>query len=124
MYDYRIAADSKAVKALKQGVRDSQLSYLREGMRSLESFLGAYAGATPDEVELIATGKMKTKNSSRPFEPIRIDAEPDGKGGLHFEVSGRHRLQAAREAGAKNIVVDVHEPSGKVYKNVVIPVPR
>ena len=124
MYDYRIAAVSKAVRLLKQGVRDSQLSYMREGMRDLKPFLDAYTGATPDEIELIATGKMKTKNSSRPFEPIRIDAEPDGKGGVHFEVSGRHRLQAARVVGAKSIVVNVHEPSGKVHENVVIPVPR
>jgi len=125
MYDFRSKqAASKPVKVLQQGVKDSQLSYMREGMRSLQPFLDGYAGATPDEVELIATGKLKTKNSSRPFEPIRIDAEPSGKG-FHFEVSGRHRLQAAKMMGAKHIVVNVHEqPSGKVYENIVIPVPR
>jgi hypothetical protein len=80
-------------------------NYLRDGMRDLSSHRGAYAGATPEEVQAIARGELPTKNSSQPFKPVRVNVEPDGT--VHL-ADGRHRMTAAREAGATEVLADVN----------------
>jgi hypothetical protein len=111
--------DAKAVPVaaasadpLEAGVET--FGYARDGMRDMTTHRGAYAGATPEEVQQIANGEIATKNSGikypdgeelagKPFKPVRIHVEPDGI----FLNDGRHRMQAAKEAGAKNIMAEI-----------------
>lgn len=101
------------------GVSDDQLDYLRSGMRSMDTHLAAYEGATPDEVDEIATGYRPTMNSSQTFEPIKLssDVHP-GSGKLFILEDGRHRLEAARRAGARAIAALVDG------KRAIIPIPK
>jgi hypothetical protein len=95
--------------------------YLREGMRDLRVHRGAYEGATPEEVQKIALGETPTKNSSRPFEPVTVSAEPDGSFILQ---DGRHRLTAAREAGADKVMAKIRrtDAEGNIVEEVTAPV--
>ena len=90
----------EAFNASRALARDESM---REGMRDLSSFRGAYEGATPAERDLIARGKIPGKNSSRPFEPIKMNMSDEG---LYFQ-DGRHRLAAAQEAGASHISANI-----------------
>jgi hypothetical protein len=99
------------------GLADAELDYLREGMRDLAPVEAAYAGATPEEVELISTGQSKTKNSVSAFDPIKIESGPTASGRQFTLTDGRHRLAAARKAGAKKIAAIVDN------RRVVIPLP-
>lgn len=78
----------------------------------------AYAGATAAEVDLIATGQIPTK-TGQAFEPIVISAEP----GYLELTDGRHRMAAARAAGATRILARIKTPGGGEYLRV-IPIPR
>lgn len=124
-YDFRIAVrvpkDVKDLRArlLAGKVPDKELEYLRAGMRSLENHLGGYKGASPAEVEAIAQGKRPTMNSSQPFEPVRFDLEP----GLVVLSDGRHRLQAAKAAGARHVLATLVYPNGQ-RETAVIPIPQ
>jgi hypothetical protein len=88
---------------LESGVENFQ--YEREGMRDMRVHKGGYEGATPEEVQQIALGERPSMNSSGPFKPIRVNVEP---GQAPFLNDGRHRLLAAKEAGAKNIAAEVY----------------
>ena len=96
------------------GLADSDLNYLRSGMRSLETHTSAYRGATAAEVDAIAAGLIPTKTGSA-FEPIRLASD------LNVEPfileDGRHRLAAARAAGARVIAADVDG------RRLIIPLP-
>ncbi len=97
------------------GLADSDLNYLRSGMRSLETHTSAYRGATEAEVDAIAAGLLPTK-TGRAFEPIRLASD------LNVEPfileDGRHRLAAARAAGARVIAADVDG------QHLIIPLPE
>jgi SPP1 gp7 family putative phage head morphogenesis protein len=112
------AADRALLAPLEYGVPDAQLSYLREGMRDITEISNAYAGATAAEVDLIATGQSRTK-TGQAFEPIVISAEP----GYLELTDGRHRMAAARAAGATRILARIKTPGGREYLRV-IPIPR
>jgi len=112
------AADRALLAPIEAGLADAQLSYLREGMRDLTAISSAYAGATAAEVDLIATGQSRTK-TGQAFEPIRISAEP----GYLELTDGRHRMAAARAAGATRILARIKTPGGAEYLRV-IPIPR
>ena len=75
-------------------------------MRSLDTHRGAYAGANAQEVADIAAGRIPTK-SGRPFEPIQIESGAMDPSKTHVLNDGRHRLLAAREAGAPAIAAIV-----------------
>lgn len=122
-----VVSKTTPTDALKAGIADKTLDYLRGGMRDMSAHMSAYAGATAAEVDAIATGEMATMSSSSgtTFEPIRINVSKDGKGGFLYELQdGRHRLEAAKRAGATKISANVHMPSGKIVQNVIIPIPR
>jgi len=112
------ASDRALLAPLESGVPDAQLSYLREGMRDMTAISSAYAGATAAEVDLIATGQIPTK-TGQAFEPIVISAEP----GYLELTDGRHRMAAARAAGATRILARIKTPGGGEYLRV-IPIPR
>lgn len=96
----RGAADPvEQVQAL--GVENT--NYLREGMRDLTEHRKAYEGMTPEQAQAVATGASPT-NRGKPFEPIKVNIEPDGS--MHL-ADGRHRLAAAKEAGATDVLADV-----------------
>ncbi|MEY4582861.1 MAG: hypothetical protein RL701_7564, partial [Pseudomonadota bacterium] len=107
--------------ALMQGVRDEQVSYIRGGMRagSQASVGGAYAGVTTvAEATEIATGVRIPAGWNEQLPPIRINVEP----GLFELQDGRHRLEAARNAGATHIRANLHFPDGTVVERI-IPIP-
>jgi hypothetical protein len=113
----RGAADPvEQVQAL--GVENS--NYLRGGMRDLVEHRKAYAGMTPEQAEAVATGASPT-NRGKPFEPIRIDVDPEAGPVLQ---DGRHRVAAAKEAGAENILaeVKVFDDAGNVTREWTGPV--
>jgi hypothetical protein len=112
------AADRALLAPVEAGLADAQLSYLREGMRELTAISSAYAGATAAEVDLIATGQIRTK-TGQAFEPIVISAEP----GYLELTDGRHRMAAARAAGATRILARIKTPGGAEYLRI-IPIPR
>lgn len=87
-------------------------------MRDLGAFRKAYEGATPAEIEAISTGASPTKNSGSPFEPIKISSDAANPAYKYVLEDGRHRMSAAREAGAKKIVALIDG------KRVLIDVPR
>ena len=100
-------------------VPDREWEYLRAGTRSLDNHLSGYRGATPEEVDAIAQGKRRTMSSAQPFDPIRLDLEPN----MVVLTDGRHRLQAARMAGAKRILAMLVYPND-YRETVVIPIPE
>lgn len=110
---------AKAV-ALAQAQGVSRSEFLREGMRDLSQHRGAYEGATPSEIDLIATGQMPAKNSGKVLPPITLVVE-----GTQMTLrDGRHRYQAAREAGARRILANVitYTAKGrKVEKLAIVP---
>lgn len=90
------AAKASVQAALTTGVDPAKLDYLRDGMRNLKSFLGAYEsagarGVTP--TQLASSGEMGG--------PIRIEVQSDGTQVL---TDGRHRLAAALQNGAEEIL--------------------
>ncbi len=91
-----------ATDPLEAGVEN--FDYARDGMRDMRVHRGGYEGATPEEVEQIALGRRPTMNESQPFKPVRVHVEADGQ--IHLN-DGRHRLLAAKEAGAKAIAARV-----------------
>lgn len=107
------------IKLLKIGIDDSQLDYLRSGMRNMKPFYDAYTsgirlGFSPNQ---IATGIPYNKSGDK-FPPIAIDIEDNGK---MYLVDGRHRYKAAREYGADNISSKIrqYDSDGNVIFEVV-----
>jgi len=75
-------------------------AYLRSGMRSMVEARAPYKGKTA-EAERIATSLR---------HPVRVHIEPGAKGKPRVILSdGRHRMQAARKAGATHIRATVVE---------------
>jgi len=95
------------------GVHNMRI-YPESESRDMTALHKAYAGATPEEVEQIATGAMPPKGSisGRPLPPIEVNYYT-GEGRFYLK-DGHHRLFAAREAGAQNIhtKVRVYGPRG------------
>jgi hypothetical protein len=87
---------------LESGVEN--FVYARDGMRDMSVHRGGYEGATAEEVKAIARGETPTKNSRSAFQPVRVHIEPGEPPILN---DGRHRLLAAKEAGAKEIAAEV-----------------
>lgn len=80
-------------------------SFLGSGMRAgdLAKARGAFAGASRAEATRIATGKAPARDSGRTLPPITLAKDiGSGRGSFHLR-DGRHRLTAAREAGATRI---------------------
>jgi SPP1 gp7 family putative phage head morphogenesis protein len=101
------ADDDEALKRALAGLDDAELDYLRGGMRPLDAFHKAYEGLTPAQANAVSTGVRG------PFDPIKLLFE-DGRWILE---DGRHRLAAARAAGATHIRALVNG------QEAVIPIP-
>lgn len=80
--------------------------YLRNGMRDMSGIRAAYEGATPEEAQAIALGERAPVGSvtGKPLDPVRVHLEPGEPPILN---DGRHRMLAAKEAGAKSIMAKV-----------------
>lgn len=101
-----IPAKARPRPAPDAHIPDEKLDYLRTGMRNLDAHRSAYAGASQQEIADIAAGRIPTKNG-RPFDPIQIESGSMNEGRTHVLNDGRHRLAAAREAGAPAIAATV-----------------
>lgn len=112
------ALDSAYAFAKRTGVRNGE--YIREGLPRIEGTRAAYEGASQEEANAIATGRAPARGSGKELPPIKLHAE-DGK--LHL-TDGRHRLQAAQEAGATEIRATLRtEFRGKtVEREVIVPI--
>ncbi len=90
--------------------------YLRSGMRDMTQHRGAYEGASKAEVQRIAAGAAPSKNDGKPFAPVRVSIEPDQGKRIVVLQDGRHRMTAAREAGATHVLAEVTQrgPRGGV----------
>jgi hypothetical protein len=95
--------------------------FLKSGMRDMADVRSAYAGATREEVQAIALGKMPTKSGGKAFEPVRVDIFPDGTISLG---DGRHRLMGAQEAGADDILAKVQtwNEAGDIVSETIRPI--
>lgn len=74
--------------------------------RSLSVHLGAYDGASPEDVEQIAHGRMPSLNEGRPFKRVKIVVQPGASREGFDEIvirDGNHRLAAAQQAGAIHV---------------------
>ena len=92
------------------GVASDEVQYLREGMRDQRGRHTAYTGATPEEANLIATGKTPARDTGKPLEPIKLTVETEPGSAPQVTLSdGRHRLVAARAAGADDILAEVRD---------------
>jgi hypothetical protein len=78
--------------------------YLRSGMRDLEQHRGAYDGASADEATEIAMGEAPAKNTGEYFAPVEVHVQP---GEPPILADGRHRVTAAKEAGATDVIAKV-----------------
>lgn len=86
----------------------SNSTYLRSGMRDLSTARGRFAGMSPAQAQHAATHSAY---------PIRVHVEPGKNGKPHIILNdGRHRMTAAREAGATHIraTVVTYGPRGGV----------
>lgn len=96
--------------------------------RSLKVHNAAYDGLSKKEVNRVATGQRPTANSRSAFDPIKITAEPGGRGKTHWVLSdGNHRLAAARAAGATKIRATIRsfDTKGRErVKTLNIPLPK
>jgi len=120
----------EALQDLSSGrIPNHALDYLREGMRRLDTFRSAFEGRNANAV---ATGRAATDQGTR-FDPIKVTAEVALDGTAHYVLTdGRHRLAAAREAGATEIRAEIRvhqeQPDGsytEILRDVrVIPIPR
>ena len=87
------------VQAAEKALAESTISFLQSGMRSLSPFRAALRGRTPAQIN-----RITTELTVAPFDqPMKIEVTPDGV----ELVDGRHRLQAAREAGAERIAAEI-----------------
>lgn len=106
-FEQKYTHTDKIIKLLKDGIEDSQLDYLRSGMRSMKPFFDAYEeginmGLSSNQ---IASGIPYNKSGNK-FPPISIEVESNGK---MYLTDGRHRYKAAREYGANIILAKVKQ---------------
>lgn len=100
--DKGLVLKTATVRGVNDALKTGTAKFMMGGMRDLAPFRAAVAGKTPTAVTSMATA-MK---GPAPFDqPIAIDVEP----GAVILKDGRHRLQAAREAGATHILARVTE---------------
>jgi hypothetical protein len=100
----RAGRDAESL-GMSPGLRDEETWMIRDGMRDMAPFREAYASA-PGQTADIAAGRVPT-NQGQPFDPIQLGTpspELADKGIKQTLWDGRHRLQAAREAGAPGIL--------------------
>lgn len=97
--------------------------YLRNGMRDMSAIREAYAGATQDEARAIALGERPPMGSvtGRPLGPVRVELYPGEKASLG---DGRHRMIAAKEAGADRVMARIvkYDDKGNVLSESLQPV--
>lgn len=98
------AVDDALLRARGEGVVNGT-DYLKENYPRIDSVRGAFDGLSPAEAEAVATGKAAAPGGKK-LPPIEISAFDDGTGRVALQ-DGRHRLLAAREAGAENIAAKV-----------------
>jgi hypothetical protein len=114
----RVARDALQVT---RGIAEADLKFLRSGYRPK---LQIYGGVPRQSVDAVATGRLNPPGSRQPLPPITIGAYP---GEFHL-IDGRHRLEAAQNAGATRILakIRVYGPRGGLKWEGVrdIPLPR
>jgi len=98
-------------------------NYGRDGMRDMGGIRAAYAGATRAEARAIALGERAPMGSvtGRPLDPVRIHIEPGEPPILN---DGRHRMFAAKEAGADSVMAKVvrYDAKGNAISTELRPV--
>lgn len=107
-------ADDAINAARRLGVANMAFNRDPESMRDMTGIRRAYEGTTPDVADQIATGQRPPQGSvsGQPLPPVSVHVFPSE--GVVALNDGRHRLQAAQEAGARNIRarVRVYGPRG------------
>jgi hypothetical protein len=96
-----LAGDTPTNAVSRIGLENT--NYLRNGMRDLAEFRRAYDGVSAEQAELIATGQAPTQ-WGKPFDPVEVHLYP---GEAPILNDGRHRMTAAREAGAEHVLARV-----------------
>ncbi len=93
--------------------------------RPLTTHRLAFEGLTPDEATDVATGVRPPVSGARKWEPIRISDERLFRGGGIVLTDGNHRLSAAVQAGASEIlaIVRVYDERGDVLREELRTVP-
>jgi hypothetical protein len=116
-----VPEDIGAQQVNKLGVKNADFNRDPESYRDMRVHRAGYEGATPEQVKQIARGEIKTMNESQPFKPVAIHIEADGQ--IHLN-DGRHRLLAAQEAGADEILAKIrtYDSEGNVLSEHVAPV--
>ena len=92
------------------------------GMRPLDVFRKGYDGATPSEVRAIAAGEIPSKTGRKcgPVDVVVNGDEALSEGFDKFVIrDGRHRIAAAKEAGANRVLARVHMPDGESHMAMV-----
>ena len=116
----RLDTLGKAVALVNMlGVANAEFMRDPNSYKDMALVRAAYEGATPEEAELIATGKLPAKDSGKLLPPVKVTVD---SGEVHLE-DGRHRLKAAQEAGAKNIhavVATYNENAEKIRRPAVV----
>ena len=120
------AVSDPVEKAQTLGLENAQ--YLRGGMRDMSDVRKAFAGVTPQQAEAIATGaapvtmpdRLSQVQGRTTLPPIDVSVGPEG---IHL-IDGRHRMLAAKEAGAENILANVQvlDDAGNITREFTGPV--
>lgn len=101
------------------------MSFLRGGYRPK---LSIYGGAPKSQVNAIATGQVAPPGALTRLPPITISFQRERGRVLTTLQDGRHRLEAAQNAGATRILakIRVYGPRGglKWEGTRIIPVPK
>lgn len=114
----RVDAARRELAALREVDELSELGlentrYSRDGMRpeSMTYARSAYEGASPAEARAIALGERPAAHG-KALEPVRVDLFPGEAPVLN---DGRHRMAAAKEAGADELMAVVTKYDDKGY---------
>jgi hypothetical protein len=96
-----LPSKAAAAQRVVAGIAERDLKFLRTGYRPK---LHIYERVPLADVDAVATGRLVPPGSSAPVPPITISVRPD-RPGEHIIVltDGRHRLEAAQDAGATRI---------------------
>lgn len=97
--------------------------YLKNGLSEQKSarLSGAYEGASKSEARAIARGERAAMDTGEMLPPVNVTEFEDGTIALQ---DGRHRLQAAREAGANEVLAKVSrmDAEGNIIGETLRPV--
>jgi len=97
---------------------------ISEFAKNLESFRSTYQGKSPNEINAIARGEIPYQ-AQKAIEPVKFEIGFDERGQQQiFLRDGRHRLDAAKEAGADEILATVErvDKDGNVLSSQTRPV--